>query len=540
MVNHSIELSSIELSPLSHNLEQNFCGVIPLSLKAALADALIAAAGDGLIVIDDTGTIVVFNPAAGLIFGLDSEQMLGQNLSLLFCPETFQRHEDYISRFFSGQGRGVVGTTLELDGWHSDGHPVPLEISLSTTTLEGRQLVLASIRDVTARREAARKNQELMQQLLQSQKMEALGTLTAGIAHDFNTNLQTIIGYASTLLAELAASEPMHEDVERIQVAAEQGKQLIKKLLSFSREAEDRFEVLSLNGVVRDVVSVLRRTLPGEIAIHTQLLPSVRVKGDAIWLQAALMNLCLNARDAMPDGGQIVIQSRTTELDAEEAAPLSLAPGRHAVLAVRDTGVGMSDKVIARIFDPFFSTKPRGKGSGLGLAMVQTTVLKHGGRIQVKSELGQGTTFTVHMPASAAEPAPFRCTPSEIPFILGSGEKVLLVDDEKVLLEMGSRLLKNLGYEPLLAGSGDEAVALLEQEGSLAMVILDVMMDGTSCAETLDRMRQLDSGLKVLLSSGFKQDSHPEELAHRRTEGFLQKPYSIEEFAKAIRGVLDG
>ena len=508
-------------------------------MQAALADALIAAAGDGLIVVDQTGTIVVFNPAAGRIFGQDSEKMLGRDLSPLFCPETFLQHERYIGDFFAGRGRGVVGTTLELEGWHSGGHAVPLEISLSATTVDGKQLVLASIRDVTARHEAARKNQALMQQLVQSQKMEALGTLTAGIAHDFNTNLQTIIGFASTLYAELDPGHPLHPDVERILTAAEQGKQLTKKLLTFSRAADERLEVLSLNGVVRDVVGVLRRTLPRNITIQTQLLPSVRTEGDPIWLQHALMNLCLNARDAMPDGGQIVIQTRTVLLDEQEAATLSLAPGRHAVLVVRDSGAGMSAKVVARIFDPFFSTKPRGEGSGLGLGMVQTTVQQHKGVIRVHSEPDRGTTFIIHLPASADEPAPLRRTPSEIHFVLGSGEKVLLVDDEKVLLEMGQRLLRNLGYEPFVACNGEEAVALLEREGPVALVVLDVMLEGTTSVQTLDRLRQLDSSIKVLLSSGFKEDHHPEELSDRTVEGFLQKPYSIEEFAQAIRAVLD-
>ena len=251
------------------------------------------------------------------------------------------------------------------------------------------------------------------------------------------------------------------------------------------------------------------------------------------------MNLCLNARDAMPDGGQMVVQTRTVQLDEEQAAALSLAPGRHAVLVVRDTGVGMSAKVAARIFDPFFSTKPRGKGSGLGLAMVQTTMQGHGGVVRVHSEPNRGTTFTIHLPASADEPAPFRRTPAQIPYVLGSGEKVLLVDDEKVLLEMGQRLLQNLGYEPLLASNGEEAVAQLERQGPVAMVILDVMLDGTTSVQTLDRLRQVDSGVKVLLSSGFKEDNLPEELSERRGSGFLQKPYSIEEFARAIRVVLD-
>ena len=531
---------SIELSP-NHTIgKRSFAEPTPLKMQAALADALIAAAGDGLVVIDDTGSIVVFNPAAGRIFGQDPEQVLGSDLRSLFCPDTFHEHQHYIGEFFAGRGRGVVGTTLELDGWHSDGHPVPLEISLSATTVDGRQLVLAAIREVSARREAARKNQELMQQLIQSQKMEALGTLAAGIAHDFNTNLQTIIGFASSLVAELDPNQPAHADMERILTAAEQGKQMTRKLLAFSREADDRREVLSLNAVVRDVVGVLRRTLPREIAIHTQLLPSVRTEGDPIWLQAALMNLCLNARDALPDGGQIVIQTRTTSLDEQEAAALSLQAGRHAVLVVRDTGVGMSPSVTEHIFDPFYSTKPRGKGSGLGLSMVKTTVQQHRGAVRVQSEPGKGTTFTIHLPASADEPRPIRRTPTDIPLVVGSGEKVLLVDDEAMLLEMGRRLLKNLGYKPLLARTGEEAVALLQQESPVAMAILDVMLDGTTAAQTLDLLRELDSELPVLLSSGFKRDNHPEELAHKRVDGFLQKPYSIEEFSRAIREVLEG
>jgi PAS domain S-box-containing protein len=508
-------------------------------VRVALAEALIAAAGDGLVAVDRSGEVVVFNPAAGRIFGVDPESMIGQTLDRLFQPGEYERHQRYIDRYFAGDGSGSVGSTLEVEGWHREGRPVPLEISLSATTAAGHQLVLASIRDVSARKEAARRNQELMQQLTQAQKMEALGTLTAGIAHDFNTNLQTILGFASALIKELPEGQRHHQDVKQILNAVQASMGLVKKLLDYGRKSQERLEVLSLNRVVRDVVGLLRRSLPADVRIKTRLARNIHTQGDPIWLQHALMNICLNARDAMPDGGELHLQTRNVELCAEEASARGLEPGRYCELTASDTGQGMPPDILQRIFDPFFSTKPRGEGSGLGLAMVQTTVVSHGGSVSASSEPGVGTQFTIYLPATDAVPSQRRPAPAaEAPH--GNGETILLVDDEQHLREMAERLLSGLGYQVLLAESGEEAVAVYRKHHQqIALVVLDMVMTGIDGAETLVRLRRLDQGVKVLASSGYRKDAQPQRLLKMGVSGFLQKPYGIEEISQTIRQALD-
>ena len=506
----------------------------------ALAEALIAAAGDGLVAVDRTGSVVVFNDAAGQIFGLDPAQLLGCSLEPLFPPGLYRKHQQNITDYFAGSGRGVVGTTLELEGWHADGRAVPIEISLSSTTVGDEPLVMASIRDISARKEAERQQQRLMQQLLQAQKMEALGTLAAGIAHDFNTNLQTIMGYVSAMLNELEPAGRHHHDLSQVMAAVLQARRLTKKLLTFSQEADERAEVMSLNAAVRDMVTVLRRTMPKNISIQTKLSAGVHTKGDPIWLQHALMNLGLNARDAMPDGGELYINTRLVMLDQQQAAQLDLAPGEYCMLNVQDTGEGIPPEVLGRVFDSFYSTKPRDKGSGLGLSMVQTTIQGHGGRVCVTSEPGQGAKFTIYLPSSPEEiPAEHRTPTRGMPYSLGSGELVLLVDDEKLLLEMGQRLLEKLGYRAVVAENGEQAVNLYRQhQEQVALVILDVILVGVSGAETLKRLRELNGDLKVLVSSGFGRDSEPKLLLDMGADGFLQKPYGIEEISRAICKVL--
>lgn len=506
--------------------------------RAALAEALLSATGDGLIAIDQRGVVVFFNPAAARLFGRDPSSMIGQTLEPLFLPEMFVEHQRYVTDFFARQVSDDYKQTIETVGQHSDGSTVPVEITLSATTVEGQRLVIASVRDVSQRRQSDDRNRALMEQLTQAQKMEALGTLAAGMAHDFNNMLGAIMGYASAMTRELDKSHRHYTDVDQILSVARRAKRLTDKLLALSRRSDSEFEPLALNSIVQDVVGLLQRTIPKNIIFKTRLVKGVYLEGDRTQLEQVLLNICLNSRDAMPDGGEIVLKTRTIELDQAAAKPLALVPGKYCELVVADDGLGLDPETLSRAFDPFFSTKPSNEGSGLGLALVYAMVTGHRGQVVIDSEEGEGTAVTVYLPATDIKPV--QEIPREIGRqIRGRGETILLVDDERHLRDMAKRLLEGLGYKVTLAESGEEAEAIYRQQHeSIDLVILDVVLVGLSGAETLDRLREIDNDVRVLVSSGYDREGEPRHLLDKRVCGFIQKPYGIEEVNQAIQRAL--
>jgi PAS domain S-box-containing protein len=505
--------------------------------RAELAEALISAAGDGLIAIDDQGLVVFFNPAAARIFGHEPKAVLGGSLEKLFVPGMFVEHQSYVDRYLARVG-SENGSTFETVGKHADGTTVPIELTLSTTTVGERRLVVASIRDIAKRRESDRRNKMLMEQLTQTQKMEALGTLAAGIAHDFNNMLGAIMGYSSAMTRELDKTHRHFTDANQILSVARRAKRLTDKLLAFSRQSDSKFEPMALNRVIQDVVALLQRTIPKNIIFKSKLDRNVYTEGDRTQLEQMLLNICLNSRDAMPDGGEILLRTRVVEIEQAEAKLPGLTPGSYCLATIRDNGIGLDETTLARVFDPFFSTKPSGEGSGLGLALVYATVKSHGGHVMIASEEGQGAEVTIYLPSTEARPiheAP-RATGRQVP---GRGEQILLVDDERHLRNMAKRLLEGLGYKVILAESGEEAEGIYRQQhDAIDLVILDVVMVGISGVETLERLREIDNDVRVLVSSGYNREGEPRDLLSKEVCGFVQKPYGIEEVSQAIERAL--
>jgi signal transduction histidine kinase/CheY-like chemotaxis protein len=467
--------------------------------------------------------------------------MIGRTLESLFVPGMFVEHQRYVQDFFAGKGRGAIGTAVETEGWHSAGHRVPVEISLSTAEVEGQRMVLASIRDITRRREADTQNRALREQLAQAQKLDVIGELVAGIAHDFNNVLGAILGYASAMSVELDRGHRHYADVTQIMDIVRRAKTLTENLLAFTRQTEETFEPLSINHVVGGVASLLRRTLPKNIVIKTKLGKEVCAEGDRSQLEQCLMNLCLNARDAMPDGGELQLQTSRVDLDDGPAGAVGLPPGPYCVVRIKDNGVGMDQATLHRAFEPFFSTKARGEGSGLGLPLVGAAVKNHRGRVQIESEPGQGTEVTIYLPTTDNPPAsePRARKEASAPPQQGLGETILLVDDEQHLREMAKRLLEAIGYHVILAENGEEAVSMYRrQHHQINLVLLDVLLVGMSSSETLDRLRDIDGAVKVLVSSGSSPSGAPRQLLSKGVSGFVQKPYGIEEISEAIRAAL--
>jgi CheY-like chemotaxis protein len=369
--------------------------------------------------------------------------------------------------------------------------------------------------------------------------MEAVGRLAGGVAHDFNNLLTVINGFCEVLLAELPAGDPRRESVAAIRGAGERAAGLTGQLLAFSRKAIVAPKVLDLNDVVDSVGKMLRRLIGEDVILTTSLAPGLdRVKADPGQVEQVLMNLAVNARDAMPAGGRLMIETGNLEL-REGARYPGLAPGRYVRLAVSDTGHGMTEEVKARVFDPFFTTKEPGKGTGLGLATVYGIVETYGGHVAVDSEVGAGTTFTILLPAEEAaadRPA------GEVQQVAPRGtETVLLVEDDGAVRRLAQIALEALGYTVLEAASSADAVLAAEvHPGPVHLLLTDVVMPGQGGREVARAVRARHPEVKVLYVSGYTDDAVVRHGVLEATDAFLQKPFTPRRLARKVRAVLDG
>jgi two-component system cell cycle sensor histidine kinase/response regulator CckA len=426
---------------------------------------------------------------------------------------------------------------VEEEFQHADGELGYFDLNIQPVP-EG--LVVLSI-DQTERRRAEKRRDSLEEQLRQAQKMEAVGRLAGGIAHDFNNVLSVILGYAEELACEMQPENPQLEDVHEIQSAAARAAQLTKQLLMFSRQQVVEPIVLDLNVVLASMNRMLGRVL-GE-GVDLAILPGQglgRVRADRSNIEQVIMNLTVNARDAMPNGGRLTIETSNVLVDeAFVRQHLGSEPGPYVVLAVTDSGVGMDQATRARIFEPFFSTKALGKGTGLGLSTVFGIVQQCGGGVWVYSELGRGTTFKIYLPQVDAEPD--AVPPSKPALELSGTETVLLVEDEAPVRQVARRILERLGYQVLIPDSPQEAASLCKSHaGPIHLLVTDVVMPHVSGPKLAAELAGLRPGLKLLFMSGYTDGSIDAHVVIERGAAFLQKPFSSELLARKVRSVLDG
>jgi len=377
---------------------------------------------------------------------------------------------------------------------------------------------------------------KLQEKLSQAQRAEALGTLAGGIAHDFNNLLGVILGFASIVRLRLAPSDPLIEFVKMIEQSAQRGSELTRQLLGLARQGKQEALPIRVGDVLGHVVKIITSTFDRRIQVQTRSQSGpLWVDANPVQFEQAVLNLCINGRDAMPEGGVLTLESsRVLHRENDPVLPSRCPPGSYACITVRDTGVGMPPQVLSRIFDPFFTTKEPGKGSGLGLSMVYGMASSAGGFVQVASEVGLGSTFSLHLPLKAP-PVELRSLARSPSLEAGSGT-VLVVDDEPMVLAFTREGLKRLGYDVLTAADGQQACEVFQSHsGQIDIVLLDLVMPGITGLETCRRLREIRPSLKVILSSGYTSAEVVREARQAGAVGFIGKPYSLEDLSAALR-----
>jgi PAS domain S-box-containing protein len=489
---------------------------------------------DAVYILDRDGNVLEANEAAYVRLGYTPEQFFALNLSDIIPPQYAHSIIKQPARDNPEQAPAKI--TLETTHTRTNGELIPVEIQSRVISYRGRSVILNVARDIVARIEAEKEKKQLESQLIHSQKMEAVGTLAGGIAHDFNNLLMGIQGYVSLLRLQTGEEDPNYEYLQGIDNAVMNAANLTNQLLGFARKGKYSPRQTSINRIVENSTKMFTRTKK-EIVTHLKLQEDVwSVKVDQGQIEQVLINLFLNAGYAMPDGGDIYIQTENVFLSEDYCKPFEVGGGNYVKTSVTDMGVGINSDIIERIFEPFFTTKDVGKGTGLGLASAYGIIRNHNGIIRVYSEIGHGTTFNLYLPASDDEVA----KDSEINLeLLVGNEKILLVDDEEATIRVEQLMLKKLGYSVLTALSGREAVALYKDNmADLDLVALDMIMPEMNGKETYEALKKINSDVKVLLVSGYSLNKQIEELMERGCNGFIQKPFDIVKLSQTLREML--
>jgi len=507
--------------------------------QAAKLRGLLESAVTAIITIGDSGLIEDINPATERLFGYAASELIGQNVKVLM-PEPYRgEHDGYIASYVATGVKKIIGIGREVSGRRKDGSVFPVHLSVSEFEADGRRYFTGMIHDISDRRHVEEALRESERRLAQAQKMEALGQLTGGIAHDFN-NLLLVISGNLELLEPRLDNEDARLLLKEAQDAAALGSKLTDQLLTFARRRHLDAHVIQLNDLVVGITDMLRRTLGEHITLSTSLARDVwPTRADPGQFQSAIVNLAVNARDAMPQGGKLVVETRNIEVDTEHGDEQSeLPPGQYVQLSISDTGVGMLPQVRDRAFEPFFTTKEKGRGTGLGLAMVYGFVKQSGGHVTIYSEPGLGTTINLYLPRSdALRPKAVRKRDAASDAV--ARETVLVVEDDDRVRQLTIKRLKLIGYQVVEASDGPAALEILKRGDAVDLVFTDLVMPGgLSGREVAGRARTLRPGVKVLLTSGYAEELvHGEDLQREHLK-VLRKPYQQADLVAALREVL--
>jgi two-component system, cell cycle sensor histidine kinase and response regulator CckA len=497
-------------------------------------------APDALVLINDEGLVEYWNPAAECMFGYSASEMQGTDVHSKVLPESFRSRFQRAFHRFRESGTGeAVGRVVELTAKRKNGNEFPIEIAVNPIPIQGKYWASAIVRDITDRKRAEEERNNLQEQLAQVSKMEAIGRLAGGIAHDFNNLLTTILGYSEMIQSRLDDGDPIRSEIEEIHKAGERAASLTQQLLAFSRKQVIKPKAIDLNATVKEARKMLERLIGENVQIVFDLAPNLgHIKADPHQIDQVLLNLAINGRDAMPRGGTLTIATANIELNSEDHPHLEISSGSYVALSVADTGIGMNEEIKARMFEPFFSTKERGKGTGLGLPMVYGIAKQNGGAICVNSEPGLGAVFRIYLPRSEDRPET-PSSPHRIASPAGS-ETILLVEDNDMVRRLARRILKRLGYRVLEACNADDAIQIAAKyQAAIHMLLSDVIMPGITGVELYDRLRKTHPAMEVLFMSGYAESLIMRQDVLSTGAGFIQKPFNTEDLAFRVRQVLD-
>ncbi len=497
-------------------------------------------APDGIVGVSPSGEIVLVNQQAEALFGYSREEMIGEPVEMLVPGRFRDVHPGHRDGYFEEPRPRGMGAGVELYAVRKDGTEFPVEISLSSIETEEGVIATAGVRDISDRAESEREK-ALNEQLAQARRLESVGQLAGGIAHDFNNILGVIMNYAEFVGDELEDGSQARQDVEEIRRAAERAAALTRQLLIFSRREVVKPELLYLRDVVTELENLLRRALGERVELVTRFGEDrCPFEADPGQVEQVLVNLAVNARDAMPDGGRLVIEVDKAELDDEYTyMHPNTEPGTYVRLKVSDTGTGMDAETIQRAYEPFFTTKGKGEGTGLGLATVYGIVTGAGGRIDIYSEVGVGTTVKIHLPASSATPSGRKARAEERPG--GNGEVILVVEDEDDVRRMAERILSKGGYSVISTSGGEEAIEVCRQtDQEIHLLLTDVIMPGALGTELVEQVKTIRPELGVIFMSGYSHEVlAPRTLAEQGSAAFIEKPFNAGELLRVVRDLLD-
>jgi PAS domain S-box-containing protein len=523
--------ASVKVSPVDHEREQN----------DQRFRRLLEAAPDAILEVDASGRITLANAAAENMFGYAGADLIGRSVDDLVPASRRRAHKRHREAYAGHPKTRPMGIGLALEAQKRDGTLFPVEISLSPNNVGETGSVIAIVRDVSQRIELEKMLRLSEERLRQAEKLEALGRLAGGVAHEFNNLLTMVLGYAELLSPSVPAGEPRNY-TEKISAAARRAAGLTRQLLAFGRRQVLMPRVLDMNKVVMESCHIVSQLL-GE-KVEMVMLPAVEpawIMADPAQIDQIMANLATNAHAAMPEGGTLTVAVSHADLDEKNLhLHPGLIPGKYVVLSVSDTGSGMQPEVKARLFEPFFSTRAFGQGAGLGLASMYGIVNQSGGNIYVQSETGAGTTFRIFLPGVQPDHMAVLPLEEKLSEPLQGEETILLVEDQGPLLDLSREFLERLGYRVLAASLPDKAVQLSrDHAGAIDLLLTDVLMPGMNGHQLAQQLKIQRPAMKVLYVSGFADRALETTGPFSATEGFLEKPYGFEELGLKIRAMLN-